>query len=109
MGVPNPWIIKFQDLEFLLKLSSFKHAGLFAEQAAQWEWIKNKISNFKFQISNSEHSDKNSGHSDRVKILNLFAYTGGATMVLAKQGCFVTHVDASKPSLNWANENAQAQ
>jgi 23S rRNA (cytosine1962-C5)-methyltransferase len=90
--VPHNWTINFQNVKLSLKLSPFKHTGLFAEQAANWEWMMNKISNDKLQSPN-------------LKILNLFAYTGGATMVLAKAGCQVTHVDASKPAITWANEN----
>lgn len=103
--LPQPWIIKYpdplpaspikeeekEDVKFLLKLSPFKHTGLFAEQAAQWEWMLNKISNT----------------NPKSKILNLFAYTGGATILLAKAGCQITHVDASKPAITWANENAE--
>ena len=96
--MPKPWVIRYADVKFLLKLSPFKHTGLFAEQAAQWEWALKKISNDKFQISNKIAKPN-------FKILNLFAYTGGATMVLAKAGCQVTHVDASKPAITWANEN----
>ena len=96
--LPNPWIIKFGDVKFLLKLSPFKHTGLFAEQAAQWEWMLDKISRTKNQ-------EPNKFQNPNFKILNLFAYTGGATMVLAKAGCQVTHVDASKPAITWANEN----
>ncbi|MBL8029878.1 MAG: class I SAM-dependent methyltransferase [Candidatus Doudnabacteria bacterium] len=87
--LPKPWHIKFQNVKLLPKLSPFKHTGIFAEQAAQWEWMLKQISN----------------PLPKPKILNLFAYTGGATMVLAKAGCQVTHVDASKPSITWANEN----
>jgi 23S rRNA (cytosine1962-C5)-methyltransferase len=87
--IPNPWTVTYKDTQFLLKLSPFKHTGLFAEQAGQWEWMLEKL-----KVQN-----------EKIKILNLFAYTGGATMVLAKAGCQVTHVDASKPSLTWANEN----
>lgn len=96
--IPEPWIIDFNGTKFLLKLSPFKHTGLFAEQAAQWEWMLKKISNDKLQISNKIQASN-------FKILNLFAYTGGATMVLAKAGALVTHVDASKPAITWANEN----
>jgi len=116
--LPDPWVINFYHphlasplkgketapVKFLLKLSPFKHTGLFAEQAAQWEWMLEKISNFKFQISN-EDAPGSRINSEGLKILNLFAYTGGATMVLAKAGCQVTHVDASKPAITWANEN----
>lgn len=84
---PQPWLVEFGHVKFLLKLSPFKHTGLFAEQAAQWEFVMERLKDSK------------------VKILNLFAYTGGATMVLAKMGCQVTHVDASKPAITWANEN----
>jgi 23S rRNA (cytosine1962-C5)-methyltransferase len=87
--LPNLWIASFDNVKFLLKLSPFKHTGLFAEQAAQWEWMSEKLK----------------VKSEKFKILNLFAYTGGATMVLAKMGFKVTHVDASKPSIVWAKEN----
>lgn len=97
---PNKWTVDFQDTAFLLQLSPFKHTGIFAEQAAQWEWMSSKISNDKLQIPNETQNPK-------PKILNLFGYTGGATMVLAKAGCFVTHVDASKPAITWANQNQE--
>lgn len=96
--MPNPWTIKFNQIEFLLKLSPFKHTGLFAEQAAQWEWM---ISRLKMKDERLKQNNLNL----KPKVLNLFAYTGGATMVLAKLGCQVTHVDASKPAITWANEN----
>jgi len=89
--LPKPWLAQFQNLRFLLKLSPFKHTGLFAEQSAQWKWMLGKI--------------PESG--PKPKVLNLFAYTGGATAVLAQAGCLVTHVDASKPAITWANENYQ--
>ncbi len=95
-AIPKPWIIAFNNIKFLLKLSPFKHTGIFAEQAANWEWMLEKISN---ETAKSKIKDK------RLRILNLFAYTGGATAVLAKAGCEVTHVDASKPAITWANEN----
>jgi 23S rRNA (cytosine1962-C5)-methyltransferase len=106
--LPEPWVAKYQNIKFLLRLSPFKHTGLFAEQAANWEWMMEKISNDKLQIPNPSRlgeprSDKS--QNPNFKILNLFAYTGGATMVLAKAGCFVTHVDASKPAISWAKEN----
>jgi 23S rRNA (cytosine1962-C5)-methyltransferase len=97
--LPDPWVIQFNNTRFLLKLSPFKHTGLFAEQAANWEWMTERL---KMKDERLENSDLN----HKSKILNLFAYTGGATMVLAKAGSWVTHVDASKPSTTWANENA---
>lgn len=93
--LPAPWIIKFKNTAFLLKLSPFKHTGLFAEQAANWDFMIKKLND----------SELKNRKIPNPKILNLFAYTGGATMVLAKAGCQITHVDASKPSINWANEN----
>ncbi|MFA5990907.1 MAG: class I SAM-dependent methyltransferase [Candidatus Doudnabacteria bacterium] len=102
-AIPKLWTLKFNEVRFLLKLSPFKHTGIFAEQAANWEWMLERISNFKFLISNETANTK--GKDQRLKILNLFAYTGGATAVLAKAGAVVTHVDASKPAITWANEN----
>jgi 23S rRNA (cytosine1962-C5)-methyltransferase len=96
--LPKPWTINFQDARFLLKLSPFKHTGLFAEQAAQWKFMIEKL-----EIASPATRRKNG--IKKLNILNLFAYTGGATVVLAKAGCFVTHVDASKPAITWANEN----
>ncbi len=87
--IPDPWTVKYQNVQFLLKLSPFKHTGLFAEQAAQWQWMLDKLK----------------VESEKLKVLNLFAYTGGATMVLAKMGCLIAHVDSSKPAITWANEN----
>ncbi len=104
--VPKSWIVAFNETKFILKLSPFKHTGLFAEQAAQWEWTLDRILNNELRIKNKNNSESLSKIQDsRFKILNLFGYTGGATMVLAKAGSFVTHVDASKPAISWANEN----
>ena len=90
--IPDPWIIQYQETKFLLRLSPFKHTGIFAEQSAQWNWMLEKLQTGKPGV--------------KPKILNLFGYTGGATVVLAKMGCIVTHVDASRPAITWANENA---
>lgn len=88
--LPKEWRIHYKDLTFHLKPFSFKHTGLFPEQAVNWDWFQDLI--------------KNAGRS--VKILNLFAYTGGATVAAAKAGASVTHVDASKGMVTWAKENA---
>lgn len=98
--IPHAWIVKYLDVKFSLRLSPFKHTGLFAEQAAQWEWMKDRL-----KIKDLGLKNKDSNINPKSKILNLFGYTGGATMVLAKAGCQVTHVDASKPAITWANEN----
>jgi len=88
--LPNEWTIHYRELTFHLKPFSFKHTGLFPEQAVNWDWCAEKIRN-----------------SDReLKVLNLFAYTGGATISAAAAGAKVTHVDASKGMVTWAKENA---
>jgi 23S rRNA (cytosine1962-C5)-methyltransferase len=91
---PNPWQVSYQNIKFILKPTEFKHTGVFPEQAVNWLWIVNQITNSKLNILN-------------LKILNLFAYTGGATISAALAGAHVTHVDASKPSMMWASENAK--
>ena len=88
--LPKQWQIHYQSLTFNLKPFSFKHTGLFPEQAANWDWFSEKIRNAKRPI----------------KVLNLFAYTGGATLAAAEAGANVTHVDASKGMVAWAKENA---
>ena len=90
-NLPQQWSIHYKDLTFHLKPFSFKHTGLFPEQAANWDWFGDLIRN----------TDKKN-----IKILNLFAYTGGATCAAAKAGAAVTHVDASKGMVTWAKENA---
>lgn len=88
--VPSVWNVNFKELTFRLKPMDFKHTGLFPEQAVNWELMSNCIKN-----------------ADRpVKVLNLFAYTGGATVACLKAGASVTHVDASKGMVSWAKENA---
>lgn len=88
-NLPEQWSINYRELEFNLKPFSFKHTGLFPEQAVNWDWFSDKI--------------KNAGRP--VKVLNLFAYTGGATLAAAAAGASVTHVDASKGMVMWAKEN----
>ena len=88
------WTVGWRDTRFLLKLSPFKHTGLFSEQAANWEWLQQQT-----------QGPKAKAKPEKLKILNLFGYTGGASMILTKAGCFVTHVDASKPTIGWAKEN----
>ena len=92
INLPDEWSISYKDLTFHLKPFSFKHTGLFPEQAVNWDWFSNLIAD--------------AGRP--VKVLNLFAYTGGATVSAAKAGAQVTHVDASKGMVSWAKENAAA-
>ena len=89
---PNSGRSHYKELRFNLKPFSFKHTGLFPEQAVNWDWFSDKI--------------RNAGRP--VKVLNLFAYTGGATLAAAAAGAAVTHVDASKGMVNWAKENAKS-
>lgn len=92
IDLPNQWDVSYGDLTFHLKPFSFKHTGLFPEQAVNWDWARNLI--------------RQAGRP--IKVLNLFAYTGGATVACAKAGAAVTHVDASKGMVTWAKENAAA-
>ena len=101
-NLPDEWSIRYGELTFHLKPFSFKHTGLFPEQAVNWDWFSSII---KDAISRNART----GNSERpVKVLNLFAYTGGATIAAAKAGAHVTHVDASKGMVTWAKENAVA-
>ena len=93
-NLPEEWSIHYDELTFNLKPFAFKHTGLFPEQAVNWDWFSS--------IINKEIKEKNRP----VKVLNLFAYTGGATLAAAAAGAQVTHVDASKGMVQWAKENA---
>ena len=93
--LPTEWSINYKDLTFNLKPFSFKHTGLFPEQATNWDWFSSIIKR-----------EKACNHEREIKVLNLFAYTGGATLAAAKAGAHVTHVDASKGMVTWAKENA---
>jgi len=93
--LPKEWQIQYRDLTFHLKPFSFKHTGLFPEQAVNWDWCRDRITEAKKADPGRE-----------IKVLNLFAYTGGATVSAAAAGAKVTHVDASKGMVNWAKENA---
>lgn len=90
--LPEQWEIHYRELTFHLKPFSFKHTGLFPEQAVNWDWFSALIQ----------------GADRQIKVLNLFAYTGGATCAAAKAGAAVTHVDASKGMVTWARENARS-
>ncbi|MDE5597456.1 MAG: class I SAM-dependent methyltransferase, partial [Lachnospiraceae bacterium] len=101
-NLPDEWSIRYGELTFHLKPFSFKHTGLFPEQAVNWDW-------FSSIIKGAVSRNAKTGNSERpVKVLNLFAYTGGATIAAAKAGAHVTHVDASKGMVTWAKENAVA-
>lgn len=91
--IPAQWQVRYKDLMFNIKTMGFKHTGLFPEQAVNWDFTREII--------------KNSSRDD-VKVLNLFAYTGAATVACLKEGASVVHVDASKGMVQWAKENAVA-
>ncbi|MBU6370681.1 MAG: class I SAM-dependent methyltransferase [Patescibacteria group bacterium] len=86
----NEWQVSFGDVKFNVKPTAFKHTGVFPEQEPNWQWTAEKI--------------QNAGRP--VKVLNLFGYTGGATLAALSAGADVTHVDGSKAAVNWAKENA---
>ena len=91
-SLPEEWKIGYKNLTFSIRPMGFKHTGLFPEQAVNWDWCSERI--------------REAGRP--VKVLNLFAYTGGATLAAASAGASVTHVDASKGMVTWAKENAAA-
>ena len=90
--IPPSWQIKYKNLTFNIKTMGFKHTGLFPEQAVNWDWMINKIKSAKREI----------------KVLNLFAYTGGATVACLSAGASCCHVDSSKGMVTWAKENVQS-
>jgi len=89
--MPESWTIQYKELKFLIKPMGFKHTGLFPEQAINWDWMIEKIQ----------------GAKRPIKVLNLFAYTGGASVACAYAGASVCHVDSSKGMVAWAKENIQ--
>lgn len=92
-NIPDYWDIEVANLKFRIRLTGFGHLGIFPEQCRNWLDLQKLVAEKVKQIK-------------EFRVLNLFAYTGGSTMACAKAGAFVTHVDASKTSVNWAKENA---
>lgn len=97
-NIPETWLMKWKDVSFYAKLTPFKHTGVFSEQTAQWEWMRGRIETGKLRVENDK----------KINILNLFGYTGIATLVAASVGAAVTHVDGSKPTIGWLLENIKA-
>ncbi|MDD5099213.1 MAG: class I SAM-dependent methyltransferase, partial [Candidatus Colwellbacteria bacterium] len=95
-GIPDSWPIEFGGLSLNIRLSTFKHTGIFPEHKPNWEWVSQLI-----EKSKENHRDK------PVSILNLFGYTGGATLAAAKSGAEAVHIDGSKVAISWAKENAK--
>ena len=90
--LPEKWVIAHEALRFYVRPTGFKHTGLFPEHAANWVWMAEKL--------------RQSGRKD-LRVLNLFGYTGGATLACAQAGAHVTHVDAAKGMVQWAKENRE--
>ena len=90
--LPDSWTVKYKNLTFNIKPMGFKHTGLFPEQSVNWDWMINAIQKEKRPI----------------KVLNLFAYTGGATVACLSAGASVCHVDSSKGMVSWAKENVES-
>ena len=119
-NLPDKWQLSYKDLKFWIKLTPFKHTGIFPEQHLMWDFISSQISDASSQIKNNQASGIQTAKSkteeinsdnqklitdNRINILNLFAYTGIASLAAASAGAKVTHVDASKPAISWAREN----
>jgi len=95
-SMQNEWQISFDDIKLNIKPTAFKHTGVFPEQETNWQFIKAKV-----------QSQKSKEPNVPIKVLNLFGYTGGATLAALSAGAEVTHVDGSKSAITWAKENAE--
>lgn len=93
-GTPEKWTINFGGLKFHIRPTAFKHTGLFPEQEANWNWMREVIKNRKSK-------------QNEIQVLNLFGYTGGASLAAAQAGANVCHVDGSKVAIGWARDNAE--
>ncbi len=94
-SLPESWRIDYGDLSFIVRPTGFKHTGLFPEQAVNWDWMRAQLETWR------------KSHSEPPRVLNLFAYTGGATAACAKAGATLVHVDAAKGMVAWAKDNAR--
>jgi len=92
--VPDSWELSHLGARLIVRPTPFKHIGLFPEQSSNWAWTADRLAELE-------------GQAERPALLNLFGYTGAATVLASQAGAFVTHVDASKPALRWARENAE--
>ncbi len=94
--LPEHWDMQFHDMLLRVRPMNFKHTGVFPEQAANWELMSDALA-----------KNPSTGAQDKPRVLNLFAYTGAASVWLTMHGVFVTHVDASRPALGWAKDNQE--
>ncbi|MBI3985134.1 MAG: class I SAM-dependent methyltransferase [Candidatus Levybacteria bacterium] len=90
-SLPDKWPLSYKNVKFYAKLTNFKHTGVFPEQVLNWDFIEEKLKNTKKEIN----------------VLNLFGYTGIASLICSANGAKVTHLDGSKPAISWARENQQ--
>lgn len=93
--LPDSWIVAYGALRFIVRPTGFKHTGLFPEQAVNWDWMRERLLAWQRQ------------HGGAPRVLNLFAYTGGATLACTGAGASLMHVDAAKGMVNWAKDNAK--
>ncbi|MDB5259195.1 MAG: hypothetical protein JWO73_403 [Candidatus Taylorbacteria bacterium] len=101
-SMPKKWEIEFGGLKFAIKPTAFKHTGLFPEQSVNWDWTREIISK---AVAAAAAAGVKGADAD-IEVLNLFGYTGGATLACAQAGAKVVHVDGSKSAITWARENA---
>ena len=120
--LPEKWEISLAGLKFWIKPTPFKHVGLFPEQSANWEWLRMvikgasgigtssdpaKLAPLALRSDNSRFLESSMSEAPSVEVLNLFGYTGGATLACAQAGAKVVHIDGSKAAMAWARENAE--
>lgn len=112
----DKWHIEFGGLKLWIKPTAFKHTGLFPEQAVNWSWIQDKIKNMSSTLIGDQKSliaqavkieNERTLSIQDIEVLNLFGYTGGATLAAAQAGAKVVHIDSSKSAVTWARENAE--
>ena len=101
-GIPDEWNIDFGEMRFKIKPTPFKHVGIFPEQFANWSWMSDIIK----KNTKNNIEKKSNEPSKQIEVLNLFGYTGGATLTSAQVGAKVVHVDSSKSAIAWARKNA---
>jgi 23S rRNA (cytosine1962-C5)-methyltransferase len=111
-GVPSEWFVAMGGLKFLIKPTAFKHTGLFPEQEPNWSWIREVVKKRQenpLRLTRTNHSEEipDTSSSRPIKVLNLFGYTGGATLSALSAGAEVIHIDSSKSAITWARQNAE--
>lgn len=106
-ALEKKWAIDFSGLKFWIKPTAFKHTGLFPEQSTNWDWLRGKIGEKVASSAASAHVNAGAMPAEPIEVLNLFGYTGGATLACAQAGAHVVHVDSSKSAITWARENAE--